>query len=146
MHFQAILASSSTSSDYSPRLLDSSNSSSISSPNSTSPFLPATRSVPVLFPGLTIGGVSLACYPRFQLKFILQICVHHLGEVETLLGLPAGFCVSKSGLDGGEATAAGGILHPVLVRTVMMEAEETVKGIKRVLAELGEDLKGSIQV
>ena len=54
-------------------------------------------STPILFPHLQIGGVSLAAYPRFQLKFILQICVHHLGEVELLLGLPAESCVG-----GGE--------------------------------------------
>jgi hypothetical protein len=34
----------------------------------------------------------------------------------------------------------------ILVRTVMIEAEETVKGIRKVLAGLVEELKGSIQV
>lgn len=108
------------------------------------------QSVPIIFPSLHIGGVSLSPYPRFQLKFILQICVHHLGEVEALLGLPDGFCVSEKGQDRGDGGCTS-ILHQVtessmLVRTIMLEADETVKGIRRALAELVEELRGSIQV
>jgi hypothetical protein len=119
--------------------------SSTTSPSAeTSP-----RSVAVAFPTLHIGGVSLSRYPRFQLKFILQICVHHLGEVEALLGLPAGFCVSGKTLD---SRTSRGILHQdsgrmvLLVRTVLREADETLKGIRSVLAELVEEFRGSIQV
>ncbi|KAG9235751.1 hypothetical protein BJ875DRAFT_482931 [Amylocarpus encephaloides] len=102
--------------------------------------------IPIAFPSLNIGGVSLSAYPRFQLKFILQICVHHFGEVEALLGLPAGFCVSE------QRPGSGGILHQgtggtaMLVRTVMIEADETMKGIRGVLAELVEELRGNIQI
>jgi hypothetical protein len=134
IHIQSVLSSEPStitpSSNYSPSFTSNS-----------------TQSVLVAFPSLQIGGVSLSSYPRFQLKFILQICVHHLGEVEALLGLPAGFCVSEKGSD-----CSGGILHQdtggtvLLVRTVMMEAEEMVKGIRRVLAELVKELRGSIQV
>ncbi|KAL3250620.1 hypothetical protein ABHI18_011093 [Aspergillus niger] len=107
---------------------------------------PSPSDLPVPFPALHIGGVSLSPYPRFQLKFILQICVHHLGEVEALLGLPMDFCVSE------RMTEAGGILHrsrseiTVLVRSVMKQAEKTVKGIRSVLVELAEETKGAIQV
>ncbi|KAL8704359.1 MAG: hypothetical protein Q9201_002484 [Fulgogasparrea decipioides] len=117
---------------------------------------PSSRSpTPVVFPHLQIGGVSLAVYPRFQLKFILQICVHHLGDVEILLGLPAECCVS--GLKGSQRhgrpdSEDGGILHrntggkTLLVQTVMMEAKGTIKGIRRILADLTEELRSSIQV
>ncbi|GLA76126.1 hypothetical protein AtubIFM55763_007692 [Aspergillus tubingensis] len=100
----------------------------------------------VLFPMLHIGGVSLSSYYRFQLKFVLQICVHHLGETEALLGLPADLCVSGRMLQGE------GILHQstgemsFLVRTIMCQAEKTVKGIRSVLAELSERTKGAIEV
>ncbi|KAF2278242.1 uncharacterized protein EI97DRAFT_465586 [Westerdykella ornata] len=119
--------------------------SSGSSPSSSD------RGVPVLFPSLSIGGISLAPYPRFQLKMIVQICVHHLGEVESLLRLPAGFSVSDEGANGGD-NREGGILYPdsdrmaLLVRTIMLEAGDSVKGIRRVLAELAEEFRGSIQV
>ncbi|PYI11867.1 hypothetical protein BO78DRAFT_413669 [Aspergillus sclerotiicarbonarius CBS 121057] len=81
-----------------------------------------------------------------DLPFVLEICVHHLGEVETLLGLPAGFCVSEQMVENG------GILHQsaggmtLLVRTIMRQAENTVKGIRSVLAELAEETRGQIQV
>lgn len=100
----------------------------------------------VLFPMLHIGGVSLSSYYRFQLKFVLQICVHHLGETEALLGLPADLCV------GGRMLQGEGILHQstgemsFLVRTIMCQAEKTVKGIRSVLAELSERTKGAIEV
>ena len=117
---------------------------------------PSSRSpTPVVFPHLQIGEVSLAVYSRFQLKFILQICVHRLGDVEILLGLPAECCVS--GLKGSQRhgrpdSEDGGILHrntggkTLLVQTVMMEAKGTIKGIRRILAGLTEELRSSIQV
>lgn len=89
--------------------------------------------------------MSLAAYPRFQLKFILQVCTHHLGEVEALLGLPDGFCVSDRGDEN-----KGGILQRsaggTLVQTVMIEASEIVKGIRKILADLVRKLRGSIQI
>ncbi|RAH61362.1 hypothetical protein BO85DRAFT_194900 [Aspergillus piperis CBS 112811] len=106
--------------------------------------LPSDIFVP--FPMLHIGGVSLSSYHRFQLKFVLQICVHHLGETETLLGLPADLCVSE------RMVQEEGILHQstgemaFLVRTIMRQAEKTVKGIRGVLAELSERTKGAIEV
>ena len=76
-------------------------------------------------------------------------------EVELLLGLPAEFCVGggkgsrqRGRLDGED----GGILHrntggmTLLVWTIMMEANETVKGIRRVLAVLTEESRASIQI
>nr|WHF58362.1 hypothetical protein [Aspergillus sp.] len=98
------------------------------------------------FPSLHIGGVSLSAYPRFQLKFLLQICVHHLGEVEALLGLPAGFCVSERVVESRGILAQGAGEMPLLVLSIMRQAEQTVKSIRSVLAELAEETRGRIVV
>jgi hypothetical protein len=120
-------------------------------PSASNPFpLPSpftsTPTAPVAFPSLQIGGISLSSYPRFQWKFLLQICVHHLGEVEALLGLPTGLCVSEKGIAGAGILRQDTGQVSALVRTVMTENEVTVKGIQRVLAELREVLAGSIQI
>ncbi|MCJ1460111.1 hypothetical protein MMC28_010490 [Mycoblastus sanguinarius] len=134
-----------------PRSSEPSNSGNSTATAATFP----RPSIPVPFPHLQIGGVSLAAYPRFQLKFILQICVHHLGEVELLLGLPAESCVGggkRSRRHGEWSGEDSGVLHrntggmTLLVRTIMMEANETVKEIRRVLTDLTEELQASIQV
>lgn len=101
---------------------------------------------PVPFPSLHIGGVSLSAYPRFQYKFVMQICVHHLGEVEALLGLPAGLCVSEQMVGNGGILRKGADGITVLVQTIMRQAESTVKGIRNVLTELTEQTKGTIQI
>jgi hypothetical protein len=115
-----------------------------STPGSASPTLPA-------FPSLAIGGISLAPYSRFQLKFLLQICVHHLGEIEVLLGLPAGFRVSEVGHGEGEEECSeilagrnGGTAF--LVRAIMMGAGTPVKDIGEILERLKKALEGRIQV
>jgi hypothetical protein len=121
------------------------------SPSTANPFpfpspFTSTSNVPVAFPSLKIGGLSLSSYPKFQWKFLLQICVHHLGEVEALLGLPPGLCVSEDGMTGaGILRQDTGQVSP-LIRAVMAENEVTVKGIRRVLADLRESLRGSIQI
>ncbi|KAF2792077.1 hypothetical protein K505DRAFT_326405 [Melanomma pulvis-pyrius CBS 109.77] len=141
-HMQSILIP--TTANLSPHAWGLSPTTLLSPPVSIPP-------APTIFPSLQIGGISLSNYPNFQLKFVLQICVHHLGEIEGLLGLPADFCIredcgrNQAGRGGGflEQDARGAAL---LIRTVMMEAGETVNGIRRVLGELREELKGSIQV
>ena len=79
--------------------------------------------------------------------------MHHLGEIEAALGLPAAFCVSETGgrADAGRAQG-GGVLGSsgggtaLLVRTVMKEAGDRVQGIREVLSWLREGLRGSIDV
>lgn len=121
------------------RVTDSSPISMLSPPLSDS-------TTPTIFPTLHIGGVSLASYSNFQLKFILQICVHHLGEIETILGLPAAFCVQEC------CGSSRGIFHQyprgteVLIQTIMTQAGETLKGIRTVLRTLKDELRGSIEV
>ena len=112
-----------------------------------------TLPIPALFPSLAIGGMSLATYPNFQIKLLLQVCVHHLGEIEAGLGLPAAFRVSETGgrADAGR-TQGGGVLGSsgggtaLLVRTVMEDAGDRVQGIREVLSWLREGLRGSIDV
>lgn len=104
---------------------------------------------PPAFPSLSIGGISLAAYSRFQLRFLLQICVHHLGEIETLLGLPAGLRVSDVGEGSREH---GGLLGErdgvtsLLVQTIMMGAGAPVRGIGETLEQLRKALEGRIKI
>ena len=121
--------------------------SSSSSANNTLPF-----------PSLSIGGISLQPYPRIQMKVLLQVCAHNLGEIEAVLGLPAAFRVSEpdaydastiassGGSNGGGVLKASGGGTTLLVRTVMMEAGDTVQGIRELLAKLREGLRGSIDI
>ncbi|KAF2794841.1 hypothetical protein K505DRAFT_336579 [Melanomma pulvis-pyrius CBS 109.77] len=105
-----------------------------------------------IFPSLSIGGITLSAYPRFQFKFLLQICAHHLGEIEALLSLPSGFRVSAMERCAGSAGNSNGILGSgsggtaLLVRTILMEVEEPMKDIRTILAFLREELRGSIQI
>jgi len=111
-----------------------------------------THSVPVLFPNLSFGGVPLSRYPHFQIKFVLQICVDHLGMMEAAIGLPDDFRVGMSERNTRFTDSTMGILGQcsgrvaLLVRTVMMESEQPVQAIRKTLIELREELQGSIQV
>ena len=51
--------------------------------------------LPPVFPGLQAGGVSLDNFGKFQIKLLVQISTHVLGEIETALGLPEGYRISK---------------------------------------------------
>lgn len=126
----------------------------VSPPNSPSASCTASTPsssyfTPPAFPSLSIGGISLAAYSRFQLRFLLQICVHHLGEIETLLGLPAGLRVSD--VDEG-SREHGGLLDerngvtPLLVQTIMMGAGAPVRGIGETLEQLKKALEGRIKI
>ena len=102
---------------------------------------------------IDIAGVRLdAVCPRLQLRLLLQICMHHLTEIEASLDLPAEFCVSDgevvrgcdqcSGYDGeeggrsrrGGAGPLGGFTS--LVRTVMLDGGHQAQKIREVLGPL----------
>ena len=55
---------------------------------------PQEQQPPPLFPGMQVDGVSLDDFSSFQIKLILQINTHVLGEIEMALGLPDGFRIS----------------------------------------------------
>ena len=58
------------------------------------PKKPQEQQPPPLFPGMQVDGVSLDDFSVFQIKLILQINTHVLGEIEMALGLPDGFRIS----------------------------------------------------
>lgn len=77
-------------------------------------FLPHTTqhvdSVPPIFPGMQVGGVSLDKFGTFQVKLLLQISMHVLGEIEMALGLPKEYSVGNRKGDGRgvlEASVSG---------------------------------------
>ena len=51
--------------------------------------------LPPAFPGMQVGCMSLDDFGSFQMKLLLQISTHILGEVEMALGLPDGYRISK---------------------------------------------------
>ena len=51
--------------------------------------------LPPVFPGMHVGGTSLDDFGDFQVKLLLQISTHMLGEIEMKLGLPDGYRISK---------------------------------------------------
>ena len=55
---------------------------------------PQEQQPPPLFPGMQVDGVPLDDFSVFQIKLMLQINTHVLGEIEMALGLPDGFRIS----------------------------------------------------
>jgi hypothetical protein len=104
---------------------------------------------PAIFQGLTLNGLSMASFARFQLKFIVQVCVHELGIIEATLGLPAVCRISDVGsMSESERPilGAGNGKMGLLVWSVLTEVEQPVHGIRHTLIELRESLRGSIQI
>ncbi len=73
--------------------------------------------IPPVFPGMQVGGVSLDQFGTFQVKLLLQISMHVLGEIELALGLPEEYSVGnkKRRNDDGrrgmlEASVSGGFV------------------------------------
>lgn len=73
--------------------------------------------IPPVFPGMQVGGVSLDQFGTFQVKLLLQISMHVLGEIELALGLPEEYSVGnkKRRSDDGrrgvlEASVSGGFV------------------------------------
>ena len=114
-------------------------------------FLPHTNqhsiSVPPVFPGMQIGGASLDRFGPFQVKLLLQISIHVLGEIELALGLPEEYMIGKKKRkrDGRgllEACVSGGFVKHLM-------KEEAWRGkkvdfMKERLRELRRVLKGAI--
>ncbi|KAI4168593.1 MAG: hypothetical protein LQ343_006257 [Gyalolechia ehrenbergii] len=61
-----------------------------------------------LFPGLCLDGVCLDKFAKFQIKFLLQITAHTLGEIEGELGLPEGYRVSRRRRGSGAEVSIDG--------------------------------------
>lgn len=100
-------------------------------------------SVPPVFPGMQVGGVSLNSFGTFQVKLLLQISVHVLGEIESSLGLPEEYRVGKR--KGGGTGVLGASVSGGFVKSLMKEGawrgqkvesvREQLRNLKRVLKE-----------
>lgn len=104
-------------------------------------------SVPPVFPGMQIGGVSLDRFGPFQVKLLLQISIHVLGEIELALGLPEEYMIGKrkrkrDGRGLLEASVSGGF-----VKRLMKEEAwrgKKVEFVRERLRDLRRVLKGAI--
>lgn len=105
-------------------------------------------SVPPVFPGMQIGGVSLDKFGTFQVKLLLQISVHVLGEIEMGLGLPEEFCVgTRRGRGRGvlEAIVSGAFMECLISESAWTEERNTVECVREQLKNLKRVLKGMIE-
>lgn len=103
--------------------------------NNTTTTQPQDISVPPVFPGMQVGGVSLDQFGTFQVKLLLQISMHLLGEIELALGLPKEYSVGKrkgSGRGVLEASVSGGF-----VKCLMREEAWRGKRVECVRERLG---------
>ena len=110
------------------------------------------ESLPPIFPGMQVGGVPLDEFRNFQVKLLLQISTHVLGEIEMLLGLPDGYRISKKN------PQSQGILETsVSVQFIEMTMRENgrcglgiewdrIKSIRDNLGNLRVLLKGTINI
>ena len=97
--------------------------------------------VPPVFPNMQVGGVSLNRFGTFQIKLLMQISVHVLGEIESALGLPTEFRVGKS--KGRKTGVLGGSVSGEFVKCLMNErswrgkklecVKEQFRSLRRVL-------------
>ena len=110
--------------------------------------------LPPIIPGMQVGGLLLDDFPNFQIKLLLQISTHVLGEIEKALGLPDGYRISKK-----KSVQSKGILETsVSVQFVEMTMRENVgtgsmgiekdqiKSIRDKLGSLRVLLKGTINI
>jgi len=112
-------------------------------------FLPHTAqhvdSVPPVFPGMQVGGVSLDKFGTFQVKLLLQISMHVLGEIELALGLPEEYRVVKR--KGGGRGVLEASVSDGFVKCLMREEAwrgERVECVRERLGNLRRVLKGAI--
>ena len=89
---------------------------------------PQEQQPPPLFPGMQVDGVSLDDFSVFQIKLMLQINTHVLGEIEMALGLPDGFRIS------GRTPGTTGVLETSVsvqfIEATMCEIEKTMLASK----------------
>ena len=132
--------------------LPKSQSSSPSSSLNRQPH-PLPVAVPPVFSGLQIGCVSLDPWGTFQVRFLLQISMHVLGEIELALGLPEEYVLIGKGKSGRSDSMGGcvGLLEASVsggfVERVMKEGEwrgQRVEVVRQRLRELRSVLRGAV--
>lgn len=106
--------------------------------------------MPPIIPGIQVGGVSLDDFGRFQIKFLLQVSTHVLGEIEMALGLPDGHRISKKDrqrhgiLEGSVSTQFIEMTMGERGKTGMGMEKDKVTSIRNHIASLRQLLKGTI--
>lgn len=110
--------------------------------------------IPV-FRGLRLGDVSLEQFTTFQVKLVVQVASHLLGEVEHLLGLPDGCRISRGGSDQVKGIL-GARASPHLLRMIIRDMRSPLSGLGREcspiqatkdrLAQLKKLFRGSISI
>ena len=101
--------------------------------------------IPPVFPNMQVGGVSLNRFGTFQIKLLMQISVHVLGEIESALGLPTEFRVGKS--KGGKMGVLGESVSGEFVKCLMNERSwrgKKLESVKEQLRSLRSVLKRAI--
>ena len=131
--------------------LPTSQSPSTSSLNRQPHHLPVA--VPPVFSGLQIGGVSLDPWGTFQVRFLLQISMHVLGEIELALGLPEEYVLIGRTASGRSDSRGGGVglleasVSSGFVKRVMKEGEwrgQRVEVVREQLRDLRSVLSGAV--
>ncbi|KAL9104897.1 MAG: hypothetical protein Q9163_000214 [Psora crenata] len=100
-------------------------------------------SVPPVFPGMEVGGVSLNKFGTMQVDLLLQISLHMLGEVESALGLPEEYRIGKKKARGRgilEASVSGGFVGCLMKEVAwggkrVESVKEQLRNLRRVLKE-----------
>ena len=114
---------------------------------------PGPYQPPPVFPGIRVGGVPLDDFGTFQMKLLLQISTHILGEIEMALGLPDGYRISKK--NAGVCGILEKSVSVAFIEMTMRESERTTgfgvesdrtASIRRDLAWLRLRLKGTINI
>lgn len=106
---------------------------------------PHVDSVPPIFPDMQVGGVSLNRFGTLQLKLLLQISMHVLGEIESTLGLPKELRVGKS--KGGRTGVLGASVSGDFMKCLMSEGAwkgKKLEGVKEQLGNLRRVLRRAI--
>ena len=101
--------------------------------------------IPPVFPNMQVGGVSLNRFGTFQIKLLMQISVHVLGEIESALGLPMEFRVGKS--KGEKMGVLGESVSGEFVKCLMNERSwrgKKLESVKEQLRSLRSVLKRAI--
>ncbi|KAK0516975.1 hypothetical protein JMJ35_000130 [Cladonia borealis] len=114
-------------------------------------FFPHTNqnagSVPPVFPGMQVGGVSLDRFGPFQVKLLLQISIHVLGEIELALGLPEEYMIGKRKRKrDGRGLLEASVSEGFVKRLMKEEAwrGKRVEFVRERLRDLRRVLKGAI--
>ena len=102
--------------------------------------------IPPIFPNIQVGGFSLDRFGAFQILLLLQISVHVLGEIESVLGLPKEHRVgkSKAGKMGVLGTSVSGEFLKCLLSEGTWRGKKVEESVREQLRDLRRVLKSAL--